>query len=169
MLKRIVFYEFKSIKAFVSYDIMRGMSKKLEDIVNIRNFRGMNYREVTLEGYENLYGDNIGFIGIQPFLGYYGKLFRKTYLVLPHFREKFELTSKECINDEQVITVKSKGKGRIEPKDYFIKQDDGYDYPPFIQIITREGHLYTCSSRFENSEYIETPDTINKIRFLKKE
>jgi hypothetical protein len=145
------------------------MSKKLEDIVDIRKFSGMNHREVKLEGSENLYGDNIGFIGIQPFLGYYGKLFRKTYLVLPHFKEKFELISNEYTDDEQIITVKSKGDGKIEPKDYFIKQDDGYDYPPFIQIVTKEGYLYTCSSRFENSEYVETPDTVNKIRFLKKE
>ena len=141
------------------------MGEKLEDIINPRKLRDITKIDIELEGIKELYGKPIAFLGVKPFFVDYGFLPKKTYLVLPHFREKFKLKGKEYSNGTLTIKIEGNEKEKIEPIDCLhYNGDDSYDFPPFITIRTLKSYLHVCSSRFENSEYIEIKKNTKKIK-----
>ena len=141
------------------------MGEKLEDIINPRKLRDITKIDIELEGITELYGKPIDFLRVSPFFVDYGFLPKKTYLVLPHFKEKFKLQETEYSNDTVIIKVKGSEKEKIEPMDYMHDNGDGsYAFPPFVTIKTSNGYLHICSSRFENSEYIEIKKNTKKIK-----
>ena len=145
------------------------MAKKLDDALFVKHVKGdINEKEITFEGTNEIYGKYIPFLGVAPFLADYGVLFTKTYLVLPHLKEKFYLIGKDYVDNELTITLVSKGEGIIEPLEYMRKSEDKegeYMYPPFISIPMKGGLHCTCSTRYKNSEYIEIPKNVDKVRF----
>ena len=141
------------------------MAEKLESIINLKKFRGIAEKDIKLEGIKELYGKPVAFLGVGPFFADYGRFPKKTYLVLPHFKEKFESKETEYLNDTLTITIKENEKEKIEPMDYMHDNGDGsYDFPRFITIKTSDSYLHTCSSRFENSEYLEIKKNTKKIK-----
>ena len=144
------------------------MAKTLEELVDISRLKDLcrDKEYIKISGAENIYEKPLAFLGVEPFLAYYGRIFKKTYLVLPHFKEKFEVMEKTYCEDELIIKVKSNGTGKIEPKDYLIKENEGYRYPPFIGLLVKGVSVMTCSTRFVNSEYFEVPENIIRIKFL---
>ena len=141
------------------------MGEKLEDIINPRKLRDITKIDIEVEGITELYGKPIDFLRVSPFFVDYGFLPKKTYLVLPHFKEKFKLQETEYSNDTVIIKVKGSEKEKIEPMDYMHDNGDGsYAFPPFVTIKTSNGYLHICSSRFENSEYIEIKKNTKKIK-----
>jgi len=143
------------------------MSEKLESIINPRKLRRITEKGVELEGITELYGKPIAFLGVKPFFIDYGFFPKKTYLVMPHFREKFKIKETEYSNDTLILKISGNEKEKIEPIDYLHPNgDDSYDFPPFITIRTFNGYLHVCSSRFENSEYIEIKKNTKKIKVV---
>lgn len=141
------------------------MTKKLENIIDPRKYREIAERDIELEGIKELYGKPVSFLGVSPFLMGYGFFFRKTYLVLPHFKEKFKLKETEYSKDTLTIMITGDKKEKIEPMDYMHDNGDGsYDFPPFITIKNFNCTLYICSSRFENSEYLEIRKNTKKVK-----
>ena len=141
------------------------MEEKLEDIINPRKLKSITEKGIELEGVKELYGKPIAFLGVKPFFIDYGFFPKKTYLVMPHFREKFKLKGKEYSNGTLTIKIEGNEKEKIEPIDYLHPNgNDSYDFPPFITIKTFKGYLHVCSSRFENSEYIEIKRNTKKIK-----
>ncbi|MCL4373018.1 hypothetical protein M1384_03060 [Candidatus Parvarchaeota archaeon] len=143
------------------------MGEKLESLINPRNIDKPAERDIEVEGLKELYGKPIDFLGVSPFLMDYGRFPKKTYLVLPHFKEKFKLQETEYSNDTVIIKVKGSEKEKIEPMDYMHDNGDGsYAFPPFVTIKTSNGYLHICSSRFENSDYIEIKKNTKKIKVV---
>ncbi|EEZ92984.1 MAG: hypothetical protein BJBARM4_0369 [Candidatus Parvarchaeum acidiphilum ARMAN-4] len=143
------------------------MAEKLESLVNPRNVNKTTERDIEVEGLKELYGKPIDFLGVSPFLMDYGRFPKKTYLVLPHFKEKFKLQEIEYSNDTVIIKVKGNEKEKIEPMDYMHDNGNGsYSFPRFISIKTSNGYLQLCSSRFENSDYVEIKKNTKKIKVV---
>ena len=141
------------------------MAEKLESIINLKKFRGIAEKDIKLEGIKELYGKPVSFLGVNPFFIDYGFFPKKIYLVLPHFEEKFRLKENEYSKDALIIRIEGDEKERIEPMDYMHDNGDGsYDFPQFITVKTFSGYLHTCSSRFENSEYLEIKKNTKKIK-----
>ena len=106
------------------------MGEKLEDIINPRKLRDITKIDIELEGITELYGKPIDFLGVSPFFVDYGFLPKKTYLVLPHFKEKFKLQETEYSNDTVIIKVKGSGKEKTVQISlcripYYKKRDNG--------------------------------------------
>ena len=140
------------------------MAKKLENIIDTRKVREIAERDIKLEGIKELYGKPVSFLGVNPFLMDYGFFPKKTYLVLPHFKEKFKLRSIEYSADTLTLKIEGNKNEKIEPMDYMHDNGDGsYDFPQFIAIKTFNSYLHVCSSRFENSEYLEVRKNTKKI------
>lgn len=141
------------------------MAGTLESALNLKSFRNIVKRDVELEGIRELYGNEVLFLGVNPFFAEYGFLPKKTYLVLPHFKEKFSVYEREYSADTITLKLRGDEKGKIEPMDYLHDNgDDSYDLPPFITVKRFDGYYHVCSSRFENSEYIELRKTTKKIK-----
>ncbi len=141
------------------------MAERLESIIDPKKYREIAEINIELEGIKELYGRPVSFLGVNPFFMGYGFFPRKTYLVLPHFKEKFKLKEVEYSKDTLTIKIEGNEKEKIEPMDYMHDNGDGsYDFPPFITIRNFNGSLHICSSRFENSEYLEMKKNTKKVR-----
>lgn len=141
------------------------MSKKLEEMLDSNKLRGIVAKDIEIEGIKELYGEPVSFLGVEPFLAEYGLFTKKTYLVLPHFKEKFKLKDVEYSADSVTVKIEGNENERIEPMDYMHYNDEGsYDFPPFITVKTFDRYLYICSSRFENSEYIKINKNTKKVK-----
>ncbi len=141
------------------------MAEKLEGIIDPRKYKEIGERKIELEGVKELYGKPVTFLGVSPFFMGYGFFHKRTYLVLPHFKEKFKLKEKEYSEDTLIIKIEGKEKEKIEPMDYMHDNGNGsYDFPPFITVKTSKGYLHLCSSRFENSEYLEIKKNTKKVK-----
>ncbi|MCL4398466.1 hypothetical protein M1137_01565 [Candidatus Parvarchaeota archaeon] len=141
------------------------MAEKLESIIDPRKLRKIAKKDIELEGLKELYGKPVAFLGVSPFFMDYGRFPKKTYLVLPHFREKFKLQETEYSNDTVIVKISGNETEKIEPMDYMHDNGDGsYDFPRFITIKTFNSYLHICSSNFENSEYVEIKKNTKKIK-----
>jgi hypothetical protein len=141
------------------------MKEKLETMLKPRKLKMIIEKDIELNGIKELYNKPISFLGVEPFFIDYGFFSKKTYLVLPHFNEKFKLIGTEYSNDTLIIKIIGDQKEKIEPTDYVHYNSDGsYDLPSFITVRTLNGYLHLCLSRFENSRYIEIKKNTKKIK-----
>ncbi|MGC8533301.1 MAG: hypothetical protein ACP5MV_01570 [Candidatus Parvarchaeum sp.] len=75
------------------------------------------------------------------------------------------MKEKEYLEDTLIIKIEGKEEKKIEPMDYMYDNGNGsYDFPPFITVKTFKGDLHLCSSRFENSEYLEIKKNTKKVK-----
>ncbi|MCL4391616.1 MAG: hypothetical protein M1284_00295 [Candidatus Parvarchaeota archaeon] len=119
------------------------MKKTLEEIVVPKKFRNIVGMDIELDGFKEIYGEPVSFLGVELFFAEYGLFKKKTYLVLPHFNEKFSRLDKTYSGSSITLKIKRLERGKIEPMEYMIdNRDDSYSYPRLSRLKVQK---VTCT------------------------